>query len=208
MSEEPHPGMLSILIGDAQCFHRLLLFGWAQTENFPLHITLGPAQPCCPQRPVCVFLLCLPQQAGAILADTASSQGRDWCRLCFKFKPKDLHVNLGQRLILSASPYFFILKWKKKTGGGVVGRESGDGKCRTVLFSTRLHLEAVWFNSSRLQGTGRNPQNIQTIQKLTNHCTPLLFAHKTKTQRLLGYGQKRIQLKRKLKETANPPINN
>jgi len=77
MSEEPHPGMLSILIGDAQCFHRLLLFGWAQTENFPLHITLGPAQPCCPQRPVCVFLLCLPQQAGAILADTASSQGRD-----------------------------------------------------------------------------------------------------------------------------------
>lgn len=114
----------------------------------------------------------------------------------------------GSAIDTLGQPVLLHFKVEKENGGGVVGRESGDGKCRTVLFSTRLHLEAVWFNSSRLQGTGRNPQNIQTIQKLTNHCTPLLFAHKTKTQRLLGYGQKRIQLKRKLKETANPPINN
>lgn len=68
---------------------------------------------------------------------------------------------------------------------------------------------SIWKQSGLIAAgcRGQEEPTEQTMHKLTNHCTPLLFAHKTKTQKLLRYGQKIIQLKRKLKETANPPIN-
>lgn len=51
-----------------------------------------------------------------------------------------------------SQPALLHLKVEEKKKGE--GKESSYGKCRTVFFSTGLHLEAVWFNSSRLQGTG------------------------------------------------------
>lgn len=158
MSKEPHPGILTILIGDAQCFHRLLLFGWVQTENFPLHITLGPAQPCCPQRPAWVFLLCLLQQAAMGLSSLAPCKHslQPWERLMqavLQVQTKRPPCEFGS-VIDTLSQHFFIWKWKKKK------RERGRNPAMVNVGQYSSAQVSIWKQSSLIAAGCRGQEEL------------------------------------------------